>query len=256
MATRKKCAGRRRKSQRIYKMKGCNKKTYRKKYLGGSNPDMNLAYPSNNVPTVPNPNLAVTNENLSRAYPAAGANGVMNWLNPTYGIKGGCGCGVQAGGQKGGSCSTCAAPLLMTGGNKCKMTGGAGNNGIPYPNGLAGAPWTPASSGWPGVDGVGGNRNYLAPNEYNVDPQTSMVAAGANRPFSIGGRRGRKQKGGTTSNFLSQDLINLGRQFQYGVGSVYNGLLGYSAPVNPMPWKGQLENTPSLASIKATYGAY
>ena len=26
MATRKKCAGRRRKSQRIYKMKGCNKK--------------------------------------------------------------------------------------------------------------------------------------------------------------------------------------------------------------------------------------
>ena len=83
-----------------------------------------------------------------------------------------------------------------------------------------------------------------------------MVAAGANRPFSIGGRRGRKQKGGTTSNFLSQDLINLGRQFQYGVGSVYNGLLGYSAPVNPMPWKGQLENTPSLASIKATYGAY
>ena len=165
MATRKKCAGRRRKSQRIYKMRGCNKKSQRKKYLGGSNPNMYLAYPSNNVPTVPNPNLAVTNENLSRAYPAAGANGVMNWLNPTYGIKGGCGCGVQAGGQKGGSCSTCAAPLLMTGGNKCKMTGGAGNNGIPYPNGLAGAPWTPASSGWPGVDGVGGNRNYLAPNE-------------------------------------------------------------------------------------------
>ena len=250
MATRKKCAGRRRKSQRIYKMKGCNKKTYRKKYLGGSNPDMNLAYPSNNVPTVPNPNLAYTR-------PASGpAAGGFNFLNPQSVIKGGCGCGVQAGGQRGGSCSMCATSPLMTGGNKCKMTGGAGNNGIPYPNGLAGAPWTPASSGWPGVDGVGGNRNYLAPNEYNVDPQTSMVAAGANRPFSIGGRRGRKQKGGTTSNFLSQDLINLGRQFQYGVGSVYNGLLGYSAPVNPMPWKGQLENTPSLPSIKATYGAY
>jgi hypothetical protein len=136
------------------------------------------------------------------------------------------------------------------------MLGGGGNNGIPYPNGLAGAPWKPESSGWPGVDGVGGNRNYLAPNEYNVDPQTAMLAAGANRPFSIGGRRGRKQKGGSTSNFLSQDLINLGRQFQYGVGNVYNGLLGYSSPVNPMPWKGQLENTPSLPSIKATYGAY
>ena len=41
MATRKKCAGRRRKSQRIYKMKGCNRKTQRKKYLGGSNMNMN-----------------------------------------------------------------------------------------------------------------------------------------------------------------------------------------------------------------------
>ena len=245
MATRKKCAGRRRKSQRIYKMKGCNKKTYRKKYLGGSNPDMNLAYPSNNVPTVPNPNLA---------YPAAGATGTMGFLNSQI---------IRGGGQKGGSCSTCMASGLQSGGqrggscstcmtNMGNMTGGVGNNGIPYPNGLAGSPWTPASSGWPGVDGVGGNRNYLAHNDYKVDPQTAMVAAGANRPFSVGGRRGRKQKGGTTSNFLSQDLINLGRQFQYGVGSVYNGLLGYSAPVNPLPWKGQLQNTPSLASIKAS----
>ena len=250
MATRKKCAGRRRKSQRIYKMKGCNKKTqktYRKKYLGGSN--MNLAYPSNNVPTVPNPHLAYT-------YPSSGpAAGGFNFLNPTYGIKGGAS-------QKGGYCPTCNTAGSLQSGGCCgacstSMLGGAGNNGIPYPNGLAGSPWTPASSGWPGVDGVVGNRNYIAVNEYKVDPQTAMIATGANPPFSIGGRKGRKQKGGkqrggTTSNFLSQDLINLGRQFQYGLGSVYNGLLGYSAPVNPMPWKGQLQNSPSLASIKAS----
>jgi hypothetical protein len=250
MATRKKCAGRRRKSQRIYKMKGCNKKTYRKKYLGGSN--MNLAWPSKDVPTVPNPHLAVTNENLARAYPAPGVNGVLGWLNPQNVIKGGSSqkggycstCNMAVGGQKGGCCGACSTSML----------GGAGNNGIPYPNGLAGAPWTPAISGWPGVDGVGGNRNYIALNEYKVDPQTAMKATGANPPFSIGGRKqkGLKQKGGTTSNFLSQDLINLGRQFQYGVGTVYNGLLGYSAPVNPMPWKGQLQNTPTLASIKAS----
>ena len=252
MATRKKCAGRRRKSQRIYKMKGCNKKTYRKKYLGGSD---TMAYPSN-VPTVPNPHLAVTNQDLARANPAAGpAAGGWGFLNSQMGRgggqKGGCGCGLQSGGQRGGSCSTCMTNMGNMG-NMGNMLGGGGNNGIPYPNGLAGSPWTPASSGWPGVDGVGGNRNYLAPNEYNVDPQTAMVATGANPPFSVGGRRRRKQKGGTTSNFLSQDLINLGRQFQYGVGSVYNGLLGYSAPVNPLPWKGQLQNTPSLASIKAS----
>ena len=247
MATRKKCAGRRRKSQRIYKMRGCNKKTYRKKYLGGSNPD--LAWPSNNVPTVPNPHLAYT-------YPSSGPPaGGFNFLNPQTVIRGGsqkggyCSAcnmqsgGVQSGGQKGGCCGACSTSML----------GGAGNNGIPYPNGLAGDPWTPKSSGWPGVDGVDGNRNYIALNEYKVDPQTAMIATGANPPFSIGGRKkkGRKQKGGTTSNFLSQDLINLGRQFQYGVGSVYNGLLGYSAPVNPLPWKGQLPNTASLASLKA-----
>ena len=244
MATRKKCAGRRRKSQRIYKMKGCNKKTqktHRKRYLGGSNMNMDLAYPSNNVPTVPNPNYA---------YPALGAPaGGFNFLNPqnsTKGggfMKGGCGCGLQSGGSKNkkdGFCPTCS------------LTGGTGNNGIPYPNGLAGSPWTQASGGWPGVDGVVGNRNYLALNEYKVDPQTAMIATGANPPFSIGGRRGRKQKGGTTSNFISQDLINLGRQIQFGVGNVYNGLLGYSAPVNPMPWKGQLQNSASLASIKAS----
>jgi hypothetical protein len=243
MATRRKCAGRRRKSQRIYKMKGCNRKTHRKRYLGGSNPDMNLAYPSNNVPTVPNPNLAYTRP---ASGPAARGFNFLNPQNSTKGgglMKGGCGCGLQSGGsknKKGGFCPTCS------------MTGGVGNNGIPYPNGLAGAPWTPASGGWPGVDGIGGNRNYLALNEYNVDPQTAMISTGANPPFSIGGRKGRKQKGGTTSNFISQDLINLGRQIQFGVGNVYNGLLGYSAPVNPMPWKGQLQNSASLASIKAS----
>ena len=212
--------------------------------------NMNLAYPSKDVPTVPNPHLAYTGGKTdAAAYPALGPPaGGWGFLNPTYGIKGGAS-------QKGGYCPTC-----MTGGQKggccgacsTSMLGGSGNNGIPYPNGLAGSPWTPASSGWPGVDGIGGNRNYIAPNEYKVDPQTAMIATGANRPFSIGGRRGRKQKGGSTSNFLSQDLINLGRQIQFGVGNVYNGLLGYSAPVNPMPWKGQLQNTPSLASIKAS----
>ena len=245
MATRKKCAGRRRKSQRIYKMKGCNrkgcKKTKTKKYLGGSN--MNLAYPSTNVPTVPNPHLAY-------AYPAKGpAAGGWGFLNPQSVIKGGssqkggCGCGLQAGGQKGGCCGACSTSML----------GGAGNNGIPYPNGLAGSPWTPALKDLPGVDGVDGNRNYLPLNQYKVDPQTAMIATGANPPFSVGGgKKSRKQKGGALSNFLTQDLINLGRQFQYGVGSTYNGLLGYSSPVNPMPWKGQLTNTTNLATLKAS----
>lgn len=239
MATRKKTS-RRKRTQRLYKMRGCNKKGCNKKtkrrYLGGSN--MNLAYPSNNVPTVPNPHLAyLGNKTDAAAYPNQGPpSGGFNFLNPQNLIKGGCG-------------PMCAAPLLLAGGQR--MKGGSGNNGIPYPNGLVGSPWTPASSGWPGVGGVDGNNNYLALNKLLVDPQTAMVATGAQRPFT-GGKK-KKQRGGNLSNLLSQDLINLGRQFQHGIGSAYNGISGYSSPVNPMPWKGQLPNTSSLSSVKALY---
>lgn len=257
MATRKKTS-RRKRTQRLYKMRGCNKKGCNKKtkrrYLGGSN--MNLAYPSNNVPTVPNPHLAyLGNKTDAAAYPNPGPpSGGFNFLNPQNLIKGGgsqnggCNCGL-IGGMKGGCGPMCAAPLLLAGGQG--MKGGYGNNGIPYPNGLAGSPWTPAIGGWPGVGGVDGNNNYLALNKLLVDPQTAMVATGAQRPFT-GGKK-KKQKGGTLSNLLSQDLINLGRQFQHGIGSAYNGISGYSSPVNPMPWKGQLPNTSSLSSVKALY---
>ena len=42
------------KHQKLYKMKGCSKKS-RKNHLGGSSGDTNLAYPSNNVQSAPNP---------------------------------------------------------------------------------------------------------------------------------------------------------------------------------------------------------
>jgi hypothetical protein len=138
----------------------------------------------------------------------------------------------------------------------CKMSGGSGNNGLPYPDGLVGNNWTPSVSGWPGVNGVQGDRNYLAYNDYKVDPQTATTYTGANPPFSIGGKatRKRRQKGGYYfSNTMGQDLINVGRQFQYGLGTAYNALAGYQAPVNPMPWKGQLPSTASLSTIKAAY---
>ena len=164
---------------------------------------------------------------------------------------GGCGCGLptMAGGRKRkGGCGPLCAMGFMIGGvkhrsgckcSKCKkrvMKGG--NPGIPYPNGLVGKPFTPGDiSGWPGVDGVSGDRNFIANNSYNNDISRQMVDVGGNRPFLKGGRR--KQKGGTLSNFIGQDLINLGRQFQFGMGSAYNALAGYASPVNPLPWKDQ-----------------
>ena len=262
-----------RKNQKIYKMKGCSKKTCRN-FLGGS-ADVNLAYPSNNVPTVPNPFLAYTGKGgtatLANVYPNQGppAKG-FDFLNPQGAQRGGCGCSLLSGGSnKMGGCGPLCALGFMVGGTRhrhqckcseCKMNGGqsGGNQGIPYPNGLVGTPWTPEITGWPGVNGIQGDNNYIAPNNYHTDIQTAMISTGANPPFSVGGRRRRKtnrrktQKGGTFSNFLSQDLLNLGRQFQFGVGSTYNALSGYPAPTNPMPWKGQLANTAtSLSTIKA-----
>ena len=60
-----------------------------------------------------------------------------------------------------------------------------------------------------------------------------------------GGKK-RKQKGGNLSNLLGQDLINLGRQFQFGIGTAYNALAGYQSPVNPLPWKDQFPNKLTL----------
>lgn len=243
--------------QKIYKMKGCS--GTRKKYLGGKSSSF-LTYNGKggacSATLAPTATLQTNTNAANPAYPSTGPNpNGFNFLNPQ-------------GTQRGGSCG-CGAPL-MSGGKKraynhrtgckcslCKMKGGAGNNGIPYPNGLVGNPWTAPVSGWPGVDHINGDRNYLAYNEYKTDPQTATTYTGANPPFSIGGKknttRRRRQYGGVFANSIGQDLINVGRQFQFGLGSAYNALAGYSAPVNPMPWKGQLPTTANLSTVRAAY---
>jgi hypothetical protein len=274
------------KHQKFYKMKGCSKKT-RKKYLGGSRSissgDINLAYPSTNVPSVPNPFLAYTgkggacNDSLTpslniplnvggqdKTMPSTGPlqrDLGIDFLNPQGSQHGGgCGCGgtIFGGSKKGkrGGCGPmCLAPLLMLGGKYGGKQSG-GNPGISYPNGRAGDAWSSNPSHWPGVDGIQGGRNYLALNTYNNDISRQMKDVGAQPPFLGGGRRSRKyrnkkQKGGALSNFMGQDLINLGRQFQFGVGSAYNAVAGYAAPVNPLPWKGQLPNISNLNTVRS-----
>jgi len=261
--------------QKIYRMKGCSKKT-RKNYLGGST-DSPLAYTGKPIFSVSNPNLAYTGKGGSSCG-LSSSTGIpvnTNASNPAYPNSGPLSGGKDiifnnADIQQGGSCGSCSVPLMtggrrkkggcgplcamgfMVGGkrhrNGCKcsdckhrrISGGmkGGNVGIPYPNGLVGAPWTPSIGGWPGVDGVPGNNNYYPMNELKVDPRNAIINLGANPPFNM--KAGKKtQKGGTLSNFLTQDLINLGRQFQFGIGSAYNALAGYQAPVNPLPWKDQ-----------------
>jgi len=234
-------------------------------YTGGGTSISNLACKGDSSSSASSKDvLAYTGP--SSAYPSQGPiPASQNWL------------GSQL---KGGSCN-CGLPILQGGShrNSCKCTmckkGQNGGNGlpygqglpemkdIPYPSGLTGSPWKPPIPNWPGVDGVSGNRNHLSYNTYSPnDVSRQMVNVGANPPFSIGGgdarikskttkksktmKKGKKKslkKGGSLSNFLSQDLINLGRQAQFDLGSSYNALNGYAAPVNPLPWKDQLPNT-------------
>lgn len=251
--------------QKIYKMVGCSKKT-RKHHLGGTS----LAYTGQPSFSIPNPNLAytgkggasscglTTNTNISTntnglnpTIPNTGP--VSNGKDTTFNIGstqrgGSCNCGAMIGGgrgKKGGTCPACSLGLTAGGTkhrNACKcssckvMKGGSAL----VPNGLVGSQWTPSSGGWPGVDGVPGDNNHYAPNSYTNDVSRQMVDLGANPPFlNVKGGKKRKQRGGTLSNFMGQDLINLGRQFQFGVGTAYNALAGYSGPVNPLPWKDQ-----------------
>jgi hypothetical protein len=189
-------------------------------------------------------------------------------------MKGGsCGCGgapfMKAGSGTGNhnhrhrhgcKCSTCKmnSSAMMTGGGGCAT----GNNGIPYPNGLVGSAYV-NSSNLPGANGISGDANYYSNNTYNNDVSRQMVNVGANPPFlgflsglkggrskhgrrhthirtHINTKKHRKHRGGSLSNFLGQDLINLGRQLGHGVGTTFNALNGYPASANPLPWKDQL----------------
>jgi hypothetical protein len=55
----------------------------------------------------------------------------------------------------------------------------------------------------------------------------------------VGGRRNKKSVRG--GGLIPQDLVNLGSDFSYNLKSAYNSLNGYKAPVDPLPYKGQLQ---------------
>ena len=228
-------------NKNMYNMKGCSKTKTRKNklFLGGA-ADLRLAYPSKGPPS-----------------------DGFGFLNPQ---TGGCNgqCSLMKGGtiMRGGSKCNCSCKTCHKGLSACGCQKGGAS--LPYPNGLLGNAWTPAISGWPGVDGVSMDRNHLGYNTYNNDVSRQMRNVGANPPFTYlkGGKRrnagnkrsknkrsknkrsknkrkSKSQKAG--NNLLAQDLINVGRQLQYGVGSAYNGIRGYTSPVNPLPWKDQFK---------------
>jgi len=137
--------------------------------------------------------------------------------------------------QRGGGCG-CSTLGQLGGCGSCLQSGGSA-----YNSALIGSPWKGDVSNWPGVGGLPGQTNFFELNKYPVDPQTQGVVSerdGSLLDFK-GGKR-RKKIGG---QLIPTDLTNIGRSLVYGVGSAYNGIRGYTAPVNPLPYKDQITAT-------------
>ena len=157
-------------------------------------------------------------------------------------LGGSCGCDKIGGNSFLPSSSPSPPPSnsLQTGGCGCgqPLNVGAQTGGN---SALIGSPWTASINGWPSVAGAAGQTNYYSLNEYKgLDPQTNVILERG----QVGGTT-KKQGGG----LIPQDLVNLGRNMMFGVGSAYNSLSGYQAPVSPMPYKNQLMTQSSAKTL-------
>jgi hypothetical protein len=153
----------------------------------------------------------------------------------------------QNGGNCGGVCGQTPVIPNQSGGNFFKPIGA-------MPGPIVGKPWG-GDLKWPGMDGVGSNRNYFNPYNTNNDPSTQQLTSDAdagyqNKMSLVGGYRysPKSSSSSTTSSkrgggLVPQDLVNLGRDFGYNFKTAYNALNGYKAPVDPSPYKGQLTGT-------------
>ncbi len=108
---------------------------------------------------------------------------------------------------------------------------------------LIGSPYS--ATNLPGQAGVDGVSNYYPHNNYTpFDPQTQNIIQERDQTSLVGGSRRRRKhkskKGKRGGGFLPQDLVNVGRNLTFGLGSAYNAFNGYPAPVNPMPYEGHL----------------
>ena len=181
-------------------------------------------------------------------------------------------------GQNGGTCNVCSqipvVPAVQSGGNFFKPAS-------PVPGPFVGQAWNTSVNQWPGMDGIGANRNFLSPigKVIDNDPALQMLTSDADAGYKtlnsmVGGYeyetskkehkkiKGKRKTGSKTTTssasnskssnrnsstsfikggaLIPQDLLNLGSDINYNVKSAYNALNGYSAPVNPLPYKDQL----------------
>jgi len=178
-------------------------------------------------------------------------------------------------GQKGG-CGCSATTSIQT--------GGATANNYPMTGPFVGKPWMP-NFGWPTIDGISGDRNYLEYNNYPVDPQTQIMpynfrngwAGGKSRRRKVGGwryssssstsseegkenpnpkpavvgkglksKKHTKKSKGKTVKRGGGILANATNDIMFNLKSAYSALNGQQQPVNPAPYMDQMTQKPTL----------
>ena len=129
---------------------------------------------------------------------------------------------------------------------------GAPSLRLPPP--FVGEPWTANPNTWPGYGASNNHGNHFAQNMYLQDPKMMMKLGGKTRKHKDKRRRkktrkspkrkrkrkrrGSKRNGG--ASFL-QNAANSYRDLEYNFKSAYNAASGYEPPVNPLPYKDQLQ---------------
>jgi hypothetical protein len=104
--------------------------------------------------------------------------------------------------------------------------------GAPVPPPFVGEPWTATPNTWPGYGASNNHGNHFAQNMYYQDPKMMM---------KLGGKRKRSKKRRRGGASFLQNAANSYRDLEYNFKSAYNAASGYEPPVNPLPYKDQLQ---------------
>jgi hypothetical protein len=247
--------------QKVINMIGCSKKHKHSKTCKSKT---NLA---NNACPKCGPNCHC-GPNCNCPHPCPGS----CYLNRRKVKKGGSGCGscgCPVGGltskqmsQFGGS-NLVGSPVLIDGSNTNKYIPipGISQKGGKMPGPFIGSSWSAPVDKWPTMNGIGGDRNYLANYSKVIgnDPQQQMSMNNSGyvtKNSMVGGytyknkRHSRAKSSSSNSikggGLIPQDLVNLGSSFTFNLKSAYNSLNGTSAPTNPLPYKDQLQTNNKL----------
>ena len=138
--------------------------------------------------------------------------------------------------------------------NLLMLLGGSGAcNGGLYPSGAMGNPWTSNPSTWPGVQGVQGDSNYLAYNDYPY-PQADRTLINTEAiPFTNGGKSKKNTFRKHMRKHNKSNKQNKNKKYQKGglpslgiltdLENTWNSLRGNSLSPSPLPFNNQLENS-------------